>query len=110
MLDLAAKEDAEAEEADDNSETTAANQLRSMEEAMNNGHTDCLLKVRKYTEMLEWYEKNPSRTMRLEDLRQLLLDTIVDINRLKVILLKPQNFAVAAAHAAAAAAAAITST
>ena len=67
-----------------------------------------------FTEMLDRYEKNPSRTMRLEDLRQLLLDTVMEINCLKVILLNPKNFTVAADYAAAraatAASAAITYT
>ena len=46
MLDLAAKENADAVAAEKevygNSETTAAKQFRSMKEAMNNGPTECL--------------------------------------------------------------------
>ena len=47
--------------------------------------------------------------MKLEDLRQLLLNTVMDINHLKVILLNPHTFSMAAAQAAAVATAAITS-
>ena len=48
------------------------------------------------------------RTMKLEDLRQLLLNTVMDINHLKVILLNPHTFSMAAAQAAARAAAVAT--
>ena len=99
---------------EETAEGDAAKQLRSMREAMNNGPIDCILKVRKYAEMLERYEKHShghSMTMKLEALRQLLMDTVMEINRLKVILLNPNTFAIAAAaRAAPAATAAITST
>ena len=49
-----------------------------------------------------------SRTMKLEDLRQLLLNTVMDINHLKVILLNLHTFPMAAAQAAARAAAVAT--
>ena len=64
-----------------------------------------------YAEMLERYEKHPhghSRTMKLKDLRQLLLETVMEINRLKVIPLNQHTFAMVAVHAAARAAAAAT--
>ena len=101
LLDIAAKQDAEALAEEETAEDDVAKQLRSMREAMDNGPIDCLLKVRKYTEMLERYEKHPqphgqSRTMKLEDLRQLLLNTVVEINHLRVILLNPHTFPMAA--------------
>ena len=52
LLDIAAKQDAEALAEEETAEDDVAKQLRSMREAMDNGPIDCLLKVRKYAEML----------------------------------------------------------
>ena len=52
LLELAAKQNAKALAVDETAEGDAAKRLRSMPEAMNNGPLDCLLKVRKYAEML----------------------------------------------------------
>ena len=42
---------------------------------------ECLLKVNKYTIRLENYEKNHTRTMQVDDMRQLLLNTVSEVNR-----------------------------
>ena len=52
LLDIAAKQDAEALAEEETAEDDVAKQLRSMREAMDNGPIDGPLKVRKYAEML----------------------------------------------------------
>ena len=50
--DADADADAEALAVEEKAEDDVAKQLRSIREAMDNGPIDCLLKVRKYAEML----------------------------------------------------------